>query len=959
MSQDKDQYISHKDKMKSMSSAQRARLQANPLYVFEQDDEAREMRVETVTIFPRSHADASTGGHISFVMPNKGYLSGDSRLVIPATCKEEGYQYPVNAGVFSLIESATISTASSGVIAQVDQAGELYSIMNQLKSAESKDRIDSVIHGVNFSFETASGSKLNSQKDDAESLPGQYRLVCDKYEEKFPNQKVLGLDNEPPFMVDGSPEFKLKTFYKDKDDEAGTPEYSIALDDLFPGLFKDNFRLPLGLIREEVVIDINLSRDGELGSNDRAIFCPNASNKTLSSVNQVGIYGAGITTQTAESYGHVAYHGDVSKGNVQLSTLNPTDGTGLRVIFDVGEFTNDDNETYYSPTNFEVIDPGIGYTGTETFIISNYLGLESDQAHPPCFFNVGHRFSSPMDDINLFPDKNGKGYVVGDKYQVSMPYQPNNSFYIKCTSVVNSIDAVSNISNIVGAWTEQDEVIIVQNGAYNGIGNPVIDGGTLTGVTIINSGKGFTAGAVVLQNGDASKTADATITITNGLGSCTLYDANENQRLALPTSYHDWNEASPQSYPVVGGASVVFVNKFFNVTCENQDGARNIEKGDILMVSGDEGTAYVVLEVDANLPTLLGQLGTTLPDVGNELSTNGYTADVATVGDTTDNIEVAGLGLDPIFAYNNNDRKIEVQTAHCHIATDLIFYQDGTEERDAHQMMDKNGKGLVKIFTQFRNIKTSLESDDDISDYGIKKDYEHSRLIGLSNEVLRNIIFSMYPTGTHKNAYQLAHPYYKLNKFNQLMNKYCSRASLAKDGLKFNVNVNSVPYYSNKVESDFRMWAEVNKCFKTPLYVNKGLYVAYNQARQLDNPEVISDAEPSQQPAFCNLKDRTIPTSKYEINERKASIVNQTYLGVKQSCMRGMGHLNGVSFMKTNQNAPGNGILVGATPVDLQIEYSETFDPMFSGPSMLSVYGEVERLFILKNGEIAVQSVVE
>ena len=55
----------------------------NPLNLV-MDPEVRQMRIESLTVFPRTINDGMTGGSAHFVLPNKGYLSADSRIVLPA-----------------------------------------------------------------------------------------------------------------------------------------------------------------------------------------------------------------------------------------------------------------------------------------------------------------------------------------------------------------------------------------------------------------------------------------------------------------------------------------------------------------------------------------------------------------------------------------------------------------------------------------------------------------------------------------------------------------------------------------------------------------------------------------------------------------------------------------------------------------------------------------------------------
>ena len=122
-------------------------------------------------------------------------------------------------------------------------------LINMLTPPERELNVDSVIHGINYVMETGSGSKLNAKKSDAERLAGQYRLICDQYNGEYPSTKVKGRKDCRPNWVNGTNTLKLDT------DATKTPQYSMSIGDLFPGLFQQSFQLPLGLIQEEILLD--------------------------------------------------------------------------------------------------------------------------------------------------------------------------------------------------------------------------------------------------------------------------------------------------------------------------------------------------------------------------------------------------------------------------------------------------------------------------------------------------------------------------------------------------------------------------------------------------------------------------------------------------------------------------------------------------------------------------------
>jgi hypothetical protein len=170
------------------------------------------------------------------------------------------------------------------------------------------------------------------------------------------------------------------------------------------------------------------------------------------------------------------------------------------------------------------------------------------------------------------------------------------------------------------------------------------------------------------------------------------------------------------------------------------------------------------------------------------------------------------------------------------------------------------------------------------------------------------------------------------------------------------MNINSVPYYSTQVDDDMRAYTELSKC-KGQFYVNKAQYMGWTACRQLDNPTAaLSDAAPSKQPGFCDLDDATLATKQYEINERKAGISNQSYEGVNQAWLRGMAHYMGVNFQLSEVNVMGNGLQVGSTPVDMNLDFVNTYNPYYSGSGTLTLFAEVERRLAFQNGVVILQT---
>ena len=166
-------------------------------------------------------------------------------------------------------------------------------------------------------------------------------------------------------------------------------------------------------------------------------------------------------------------------------------------------------------------------------------------------------------------------------------------------------------------------------------------------------------------------------------------------------------------------------------------------------------------------------------------------------------------------------------------------------------------------------------------------------------------MWNVYPSGTQSKQ-EL--PYYGQQKLNPLLLKYCSRASAVQGGETFNVNINSVPYYSSQLQTDMRFFRELNKCHGN-MFVNKGTYQLWNQCRQLDNGDAtLTDNAPSVQPGFTDLDDNTAPTQKYELRDVKSAIVKDGWNGISQHHLRGMNKVNGVSFLSIIHSDAANAL---------------------------------------------------
>lgn len=829
------------------------------------------MRIETIVIVPRNCDDDSntgTGGSCLFVLPHRGYLSGSTSIIIPAKCLNDAFQYSPVAGVMSLVKQATLRVGDT-VVCQVDNAAQLYAIKEQTKHLERREQIEAVLKGVNSSFEGCSGGKRDAVFADKECLAGQYRLVASgDYSAKLPSTKVPGRLGARPAVMSAQLDnnLKLKSFYADTTVEAGTPEFSIELNELFPGFFAQKLQLPLGLInkQDEVSVEIVWTNNGAWANNERAIMCPELATGDLltgciavaSAANAGGNNG---TQFGPEATGKVATH-DATTGN----------GSGLRIMYDVNANGN--------PVNIRVIDPGSGYVSGEQMTFNSP--------------NIGGG------GANMFL------YVAGRIRDA----EANNNFYFGSNA---------------------------------------------------DRGTGYAAGAATLTsvtNSDCS--AQCTITVNAGaVQTCDIDNTAENvERFLCPglednKTFRITQDGSNNNAEATIGSQIYGSGAAPLVTGALADPANTFAQYDTIQVTGDATKTASVLSVAADKPTVIailsGDWSGLTPNISITKAANNAQCDITGGWALANQVRVdAGLGCVGLSGYDAaGTAKINIQADKVRMSTDLIFYEDGRMERDAEEMM--SGEGLVRVYTQFRNVQSSVTGVNDIDANGNSKS-ETVRLMGLSNEVMRSLLIQDFPSGTQSIADQ---ENYNVAKKNPLLLDYCSRDSLVEDGVELQVIVNSVPRYPAPIDFGPHFFTELAEVFNAPMYVPHG---AYNGASSCKQRDTQADTVDSSQPGFQQLDSQTAQTNRYELNDIKAGIANQNFEGINQKYLRGFLKYYGLSFKKMPGNFQGNGIACGAQAIEVNYNYQHTENAYYSGQSNLNMYAEVERLFQLKQGKVSV-----
>ena len=396
----------------------------------------------------------------------------------------------------------------------------------------------------------------------------------------------------------------------------------------------------------------------------------------------------------------------------------------------------------------------------------------------------------------------------------------------------------------------------------------------------------------------------------------------------------------------------------------------NYTAGDIISVSGGGGTGGVI-----EIVAIGGGGAVTSYKVINCGSGYAAGAGTATTNLNVANAAAAGLTLNLAAAgalsaqwdlslYNtvNPNQKCVIDTANVRLLCDYIFYEDGKEEAVAQQMMSE--AGLVMPYTQFRTIKTTINSAADSSATngtgtsvsvasGSSATIEATRQIGLANEIVRQVVYQTYPVGTYPTEGKFS----GMAATHPLLLNYCSMDSLVEDkGRSFQWTINSVPYNPSVIDHSQHAYQLHSECFGSPAYMPLAMWAGWCGAKQDDNQ--LNTAN-SSQPGFSTLTSITTGTPRYELNKRKCGMANAKVRGHNCQMMNGFGSFRGQSFKLGLGNVSGNGIKVGATPVVLDITHKSTHDPKeepaFHSRNMeMVVFAECERLFSLKNGYVSV-----
>lgn len=324
-----------------------------------------------------------------------------------------------------------------------------------------------------------------------------------------------------------------------------------------------------------------------------------------------------------------------------------------------------------------------------------------------------------------------------------------------------------------------------------------------------------------------------------------------------------------------------------------------------------------------------------------------------------------------LYDQNKSDFRIEIDQKNTCLLVDYIFYENGEDVADEKRMMNQ---GIQMTFTDHRSVRQNMPfPDQKTAVQGSKYTHDYTFQIGMANEIVRQLTFQFIPSGNVKyNAdltitdvkhernqtldlyNHLGLPFNACGK-NPLLNQYVAVGTPISNGTELQLLINSVPYFPKPIAFSQQQYGLHSECHGKALQIPEGYYNAYTSAKQKANQ--VGFLTTTNLPSYANHDNNSIEDTLYRINAYKGSFVQDTIYGHSQEHFIGMGNYQGVSFRLHEQNVVGNGVRVGALPMQLEIKHNYSpFAPLFAQNMMMQAFCEVERVFVLKNGFITVSN---
>ena len=275
-----------------------------------------------------------------------------------------------------------------------------------------------------------------------------------------------------------------------------------------------------------------------------------------------------------------------------------------------------------------------------------------------------------------------------------------------------------------------------------------------------------------------------------------------------------------------------------------------------------------------------------------------------------------------------------VDTANVKLKIDLLYFNDGTMSELARQASSKNGINFV--YGDYITVRTGLtHANPAAPGAGIANTETHLRNIGMSNQVLRHLLF--------------ATP--KADSSNPLLGRYSSAGSSPSDDAnrdQWQITINSVPIFNQAVGNPAQLNSYLEEVFGTPCQLPQGAMSMGGSC--YDAFDVAQHAILAYVPA---------PVLYNEFANRSAFSPTATLQGQTNDennaewCWRGFNFQKPIvapDGTKVRANYAGAGIVINENPILISYRNSNVAQN-FAARDMY-VFGCVERQFVLRNGLI-------
>tara|TARA_R100000231_G_scaffold37543_1_gene32924 strand:- start:6276 stop:7775 length:1500 start_codon:yes stop_codon:yes gene_type:complete len=292
-----------------------------------------------------------------------------------------------------------------------------------------------------------------------------------------------------------------------------------------------------------------------------------------------------------------------------------------------------------------------------------------------------------------------------------------------------------------------------------------------------------------------------------------------------------------------------------------------------------------------------------------------FTSGVSTGSRGLNSTGVNGVG-------NVNTGTVNLQLNEVKLHSNHLYFSDDT--MDQLRMMSRSQTGIIIPYSDFNLIKNTYSAVNDPAE-GASTIVKHRRNLGLSNLRLRYMLVHNL-MGSISDSIE-AQPNTRAG-----VGKYASRGPMTSDcGVEAQIVVNNENYYPRALNTYAKFYQELEDVYGIPASIPRGGYCAEGS---------VNDSQALSQIGAGNLHD---------INKNSAW-TNRVFYGTNQTNNIAQNFIMGFNFATSKRDNVGVGIPIGVQPVEFL--YNHTYTRGNSGAILQRIFCCVERMMVIKNGEI-------